>query len=187
MMIKQYQIRTKEGLLLHIRHIQDSDAPYLVDLFEHMGPESRYRRFLQPLDNPTPGLVWREAERIAKGDPTTHDGLIAFTDLPRQLDAPIAVVRYVMVEPGIAEVALSVRDDMQGQGIGTQMMQMLAVMARDAGVKKFVGTAQNANKAVWAVLEKLPFPMKRTPEGVNAELEIDLTVYKKEALKTMRA
>ena len=51
-MIKQYQIRTKEGLLLHIRHIQDSDAPYLVDLFEHMGPESRYRRFLQPLDNP---------------------------------------------------------------------------------------------------------------------------------------
>jgi len=105
--------------------------------------------------------------------------------LPEQLDAPVAVVRYVLVEPGSAEVALSVRDDMQGQGVGSQLMQMLAVMARDAGLKKFVGTAQNANGSVWAVLEKLPFPMVRMPEGINSNLEIDLTVYKKEAKKTI--
>lgn len=184
--MKQYQIRTKTGILLYLRHIQKGDAPYLVDLFEHMGPESRYRRFLQSLDNPKPGLVWREAERIVKGDPATHDGLIAFADLPQQLDAPVAVVRYVMVEPGVAEVALSVRDDMQGKGIGTQMLQLLTVRAREAGVKKLVATAQNENEAVWKVLGKLPFPMKRMPEGTCSSLEIDLTVYKEEVLKPMQ-
>jgi len=184
--MKQYQIRTKSDYLLHIRHLQEGDAPYLVDLFEHMGPESRYRRFLQSLDNPKPGLVWREAERIAQADSATHDGLIAFADLPHQLDAPVAVVRYVMVEPGVAEIALSVRDDMQGQGIGTQMLQMLTIHARDAGVKTLVATAQNENEAIWTVLEKLPFPMVRKPEGVCSNLEIDLAVYKEEALKTVQ-
>jgi len=183
--MKQYQIRTKTGTLLHIRHIQEGDAPYLVDLFEHMGSESRYRRFLQSLDNPNPGMVWQEAERIARGDPATHDGLITFADLPQQLDAPVAAARYVVIEPGVAEVALSVRDDMQGKGIGTQMLQMLTFIARDAGVKKLVGMAQNENEAVWNVLEKLPFPMRRTPEGTYSSLEVDLTVYKKEALKTV--
>ncbi|KAA3664658.1 MAG: N-acetyltransferase [Chloroflexi bacterium] len=184
--MKQYQIRTKSGFLLYIRHLKEGDAPYLVDLFEHMGPESRYRRFLQSLDNPNMNLVWREAERIAHGDPKTHDGLIAFADLPYQLDAPVAVVRYVMVESGVAEVALSVRDDMQGQGIGTQMLQMLTTIARDNGVRKLVATAQNENEAIWTVLERLPFPMVRAPEGVCSNLEIDLTIYKEEALKTVQ-
>lgn len=184
--MKQYQIHTKSGILLYIRHLQEGDAPYLVDLFEHMSSESRYRRFLQSLDNPKPGLVWREAERIVHGNSDTHDGLIAFADLPEQMDAPVAVVRYVLMEPGVAELALSVRDDMQGQGIGTQMLQILTSIARESGVRKLVATAQNENGAIWTVLERLPFPMVRTPEGVCSNLEVDLTVYKEEVLKTMQ-
>ena len=183
--MKQYQIQTKNGTMLYIRHLDEGDAPYLVDLFEHMSSESRYRRFLQSLDNPKPNLVWREAERIVQGDPKTHDGIIAFADLPDQIDAPVAVVRYVMMEPGVAEIALSVRDDMQGQGIGTQMLQILTVSARESGVKTLVATAQNENEAIWTVLERLPFPMQRKPEGIYSGLEIDLTSYKEEAMRTI--
>jgi RimJ/RimL family protein N-acetyltransferase len=184
-MMKQYVIQTKNRELLHVRHLQTGDAPYLVDLFEHMSAESRYRRFLQPLDNPKPGMVWREAERIALGTPPDQDGLIAFADMPNQLDAPVAVARYVVMEPGVAEVAISMRDDMQGQGVGSQLLPLLTLCARDAGIKKLVATAQNENEGIWTLLERLPFPIIRTPEGTYSNVEIDLTVFKKEVLKTI--
>ncbi|MCP5097242.1 MAG: GNAT family N-acetyltransferase [Chloroflexi bacterium] len=183
--MKQYVIQTKNQELLHVRHLQTGDAPYLINLFDHMSPESRYRRFLQSMDNPNPGLVRREAERIAHAIPPGQDGLIAFADLPNQIDAPVAVARYVMMEPGVAEIAISVRDDMQGLGIGSQLMQMLTACARDAGIMKLVATAQNENEGIWMILERLPFPMERNPEGTCSNVEIDLSACKKEALKTI--
>ena len=64
--------------------------------------------------------------------------------------------------------------------------QMLTMQAREAGIKTLVATVQNANEAIWTVLERLPFPIVRTPEGAYSHLVIDLTEYKVEALKTMQ-
>lgn len=41
------------------------DAPYLVDLFEHMSSESRYNRFMQAIDHIDIDRIWSEAEHIA--------------------------------------------------------------------------------------------------------------------------
>lgn len=177
-MTNMITIKAKDGTAVRIRPINENDAPHFVEIFEHMSSESRYRRFLQSLDNPSETLVWREAERIAHMDPRQQEGLIAFVDLPGRDNVPAGVARYVALEPGIAEVAVSVRDDMQGKGIGTRLLQLLSEQASESGIRKLVGTAQNGNEALWRVLDKLSFPLHRTPDGTYSEIEIDLTRQK---------
>jgi len=173
-LIVSYSLATKMGFMIQVRRIQPDDVPYLVDIFEHMSSESRYRRFHQSVDHVSPSRVWTEAERIAQADPKTSDGLIAFADLPDEPDAPVAAARYVRLEPHVAEVAISVRDDLQNIGIGSQLLQLLAQEAKAAGIQKLVGTVQNNNEPMWRILEHLAFAVTRTPHGAVSEIEIDL-------------
>lgn len=168
----------RNGTQLRVRHLEYNDAPYLVDLFEHLGPDSRYQRFLQSLDHPSAVRVWQEAEKIAQAARPFNDGLIAFADLPGEPEAPVGVARYMQVDPGVAEVAMSVRDDMQGQGVGTYLFRLLVEEARQQGVRKLVGTVRNDNKAMWIVFDRIPYPLTRHLTGTESEVEIDLTKRK---------
>lgn len=75
----------KDNIPVWVRLLRQKDAAYLVDLFEHMGPESRYRRFHQPTDNVTAEQVWAEVEKIVTAVPDEQIGLIAFSELPGKL------------------------------------------------------------------------------------------------------
>ena len=172
-----YSFETKSGHEVRIRPIEPNDTPLLVDIFEHMSPESRYRRFLQTLDHISDTMIWREAERITHHDPETSQGLIAFMDMGDDIDVPIAAGRYVRFPQDhlVAETAVSVRDDLQGQGLGTYLLQLVAEEAREAGVIQLVATIQNENKAIWGALKHLPYPINKKTEGSFTDVYVDLT------------
>lgn len=172
--IKTMQFETKTGKQVIARPLTPDDAPYLVDIFEHMSPESRYRRFHQALDNPNPKQVWEEAEKIAQMEIEQQGGFIAFWQRPFLPDVPIGAVRFVRLDDETAEMAMSIRDDMQGQGIGTWLLELAIEKADAVGVQKLVGSALNDNKALWRVLDKLGFPYRRLPDGVISEIEVDV-------------
>jgi len=46
--------------------------------------------------------------------------------------------RYVVMQPGKAELAFAVIDQYQGQGLGAALMHHLAAMAREAGLKELI-------------------------------------------------
>ena len=165
---------TKTGITVRVRYLEPEDVPLLVDIFEHMGDESRYRRFNQPLERVTTERVWTEAENIAQAVMTNSRGLIAFADLADQPNAPVAAARYVLIGNDEAEVALSVRDDMQGQGIGKRMFQLLIEEARRAGLQRLVGSVQNENAAVWGLLRHVNLPIEHIPDGAVTEIVIQL-------------
>lgn len=150
------------------------DAPYLVDLFEHMGVDSRYRRFNQALERVEVERIWTEAEFIAQGVAANSYGLLAFADLEERRDVPVAGARFVKLNRTQAEVAISVRDDMQGAGIGTWLMKQLVEEAKKQGVKTFIGNVQNDNQPAWTILKKLGFEMSRQPEGSSTLIAIYL-------------
>ena len=163
---------TKDGLAVRVRPLLPSDAPYLVDIFEHMSADSRYSRFHQSLDSVSPERARQEAENIAHTE--AQVGFIAFADLPDQLDAPIGAARYVEIGDGAAEAAVSVRDDRQGQGVGTRLMFLLVEEAQARGIHKLTATIQSANKAIIHLLNRLPYPHTRTAVGPDIELTLDL-------------
>ncbi len=177
-MIQQQQITTfhsNAGHLIHVRRLQSDDAPFLVDIFEHMTSESRYRRYHQTLDHVSNNRIQQEALQIAQADPGKNRCLIAFTDLPGRAVVPIGAVRFVQTSPQEAEVAISIRDDFQNMGIGTQLMLLLAEEARDMGFRRLTADILNDNLAIWRVFNSLPYPVLRSPEGANSNLVITLS------------
>lgn len=166
---------SRAGHLVHVRTMRFDDAPLLVNIFEHMTAESRYRRFHQTLDHVEPSRVQQEAINIAQAGSGSGWGLIAFTDLPDRQNVPIGAVRFVRTVPNEAEVAISLRDDFQNEGIGTQLMHILADSARKMGVKQLVADIQNDNPAIWHVFKSLPYHVLRQPEGLNSNVVISLT------------
>lgn len=164
--------KTKTGIIVHARPLQAEDAPYLVDLFENMGPESRYNRFMQAVDHVGIDRVWHEAEQVAHQTNDRSFGLVAFADLPQRHNTPIAAARYVSISSTQAELAVSVRDDMQHMGIGTWLMEHLMAIAVEHGIEQLVGTIQNGNTAMWALLKKIGCRLESQPEGSYSQVTI---------------
>lgn len=167
-------LQTRTGLTIHVRPLMALDAPYLVDLFENMGSDSRYNRFLQPVDHVGMERVWEEAENIAQKTVSASYGVVAFADLPARDDAPVAAARYVMVSSGQAEIGVSVRDDMQNKGIGTALLRLLIDNAARSGVVQLIGTVQNSNTAMWSMLSKLGYRLERQSEGSYYQITINI-------------
>jgi acetyltransferase len=173
-MLGWYSFRADNGLEVRVRRECPEDALYLVDIFEHMSPDSRYQRFREALVHPDPEFVWQEARRMAQLDEPEGAAWIAFADLPGRPDAPIAGARYVMVEEGVAELGVAVRDDLQHLGIGSHLLVYVLDQAKAAGLEKVVATFQTGNRAVWQMLQYSPYHVTWDTRGVETDVVIHL-------------
>jgi acetyltransferase len=162
--------RNSKGTEIRVRQLLSEDAPYLVDLFEHMSAESRYRRFMEPVDQVTIERMWTEAENIAQGVTGETYGLVAFADTAERPEAPVAAIRYVKLTTAQAEMAVSVRDDFQNTGIGTHLLRLLIAHAAEQGIKQLVGIILNDNVAMWKLLRNLGHRLERYPEGSYSQI-----------------
>lgn len=162
------------GEIVRFRPLMPDDAPFLVEIFERMSFQSRYRRFNQTLDQPDLERVWSEAEQIAHAVALNSRGIIAFTDTPERRDIPVGASRFVRTAADEAELAVSVRDDYQSQGIGRQLVQLLIDEARREGIHRLTGLIQNDNDSVWAMLKRIPVALHRTTEGGFSQVFLDL-------------
>jgi len=170
-----YTFYANDGRQILVRPLAADDTALLVDLFDHMSPESRYRRFHQSLDHVPESRIWQEAAQITHFDPAKSFAYIAFFSSPDKGLIPISVARYVDSGPGEGEVAISVRDDFQNLGIGKKLMRLLAYQAEIKGYRRLVASIQNDNIAIWRVFQHLPYHIFRSPDGSYANIIIVLT------------
>lgn len=170
-----YTFLSKNDMVVRVRPLRPEDAPYLVDLFENMSQDSRYSRFLQTLENIDMERVWSTAEQIAQGVAVNSHGLLAFCDTAGRPDVPVAAARYVRLDSGQAEIGISVRDDMQGIGIGSRLLALLIEDGRAEGTQQMVAVIQNNNIVVWRLLRGLGYPMVCRQEGNTTEVTLDVS------------
>ena len=169
-----HRFRAENDLVICVRLLRQDDADHLVNLFKHLGPESRYRRFNIPLPDPDPELVRREAQAMADAALARGHGWLAFANLPDQPDACVAGIRYLRTAGDVAEVSLVVRDDVQGIGIGTELLRIVGRHAYREGVRKLVGYVQSDNRPLWRSLRNLGAPLEREFQGAESYVEVDL-------------
>lgn len=177
-----HQFTTRDGLAVRVRPEQAGDAAHLVDLFGHLSADSRFLRFSKSMADPNPELVRREAERLARLGPPEEMAWLAFADLPDQPDAAVAAVRFVMVQSGVAELAITVRDDVQRRGIGAALLIFACQQARALGVQRLVAVFRSENKAIWSLVRHSPYPTRTVLDGPEVSAEIDLTAGTGETL-----
>jgi GNAT superfamily N-acetyltransferase len=168
-------LETASGLALRVRPEQAGDGPTLVALFSALSPSSRFLRFSKVMDEPDPQRVRQEAERLARLGPPTDMAWLAFADLLEMNGAPAAAVRYVRTEPGEAELAVAVRDDVQRQGIGTALLLFTCTQAQQDGIERLTATFRSENRGVWSLLKRSPFPVSWTIDGPEISAVVDLT------------
>ena len=82
--------------------------------------------------------------------------------------------RYIVFEPGRAEMAFVVIDAWQGRGIGSILMRHLAKIANDAGLQELTAEVLPENAAMRKVFEKFGFKpaAHRDPQTIHLVLKL---------------
>lgn len=136
------------GRRVTIRPIQTDDGPRLSLAYEHLSPQTKYRRFLAV----KPRLTEGDVRYLTGADGNDHVALVATPeDDPKLI---IAVARFVRLseDPGAAELAIVVGDPYQGEGLGTELLGRLADAAMARGIGRLKATVLADNVPVHRLL-----------------------------------
>ncbi|MFH8752503.1 GNAT family N-acetyltransferase [Streptomyces rimosus] len=165
----------RDGGTARIRPIAPDDAERLVSFYEQVSDESKYYRFFAPY----PRLSDRDVHRFTHHDYVDRVGLAATVG-----GEFIATVRYDRIdergrpakEPGAdqAEVAFLVQDAHQGRGVASALLEHIAAVARERGIRRFAAEVLPANTKMIKVFTDAGYTQQRTFEDGVVRLEFDL-------------
>lgn len=143
------RVRIRDGSEVDLRPIDPSDKDLLREGFERLSLESRYERFLSPLDHLSPAVL----RYFTEVDHHDHEALVALDPASGRM---VGVARYVREErPEVAEAAITVADDWQGRGLGTLLLDELAERAREEGIERFSAYVLARNEDMIGMLFRL--------------------------------
>lgn len=165
MITSVHHLTTKSGLEVRVRVLTPTDTACLVELYDHLSPESRASRFHPSDVQVDRGTVWEQAAHITALQLPDGFGLIAFADLPNEPNATVGAVRYRLSPPDEAEVSITIRDDMQSQGVGTQLVFLIREYARQHGIRKLFGLTSSKSRFMQQLLKRQDLPLKIVPQG----------------------
>jgi len=146
------QDQLRDGRPVNIRALRPDDRADMLAAIGRTSVQSLQRRFFVPKK----GFSEREMAFFLDIDFESHVALVAQLDEDRR-PAIVGGGRYIVTQPGQAEIAFIVVDAYQGQGIGTMLMRHLAVLARDAGLKELVAEVLPENAAMLKLFKKFGF------------------------------
>jgi len=143
--------RLRDGRFIHIRALKPDDEADMLVAVHRTHAESLRRRFFAVRRE----FTKKEIDFFLHVDFVYHVALVATLDSdPHQI---IGGCRYIMTEPGSAEVAFVVVDAFQGQGIGAMLTRHLVGIARAAGLKELTAEVLAENIAMHKVLGQFGF------------------------------
>jgi GNAT superfamily N-acetyltransferase len=123
----------RNGRRVEIRSLRPDDRAELVAAIGRTSAQSLFRRFFAAKR----GFTEREIAFFLNVDFVSHVALVAVVEEGGR-PAIVGGGRYIILQPGKAEVAFAVVDQYQGQGIGAALMQNLAAIARESGLKELI-------------------------------------------------
>ncbi|MGR6973268.1 bifunctional acetate--CoA ligase family protein/GNAT family N-acetyltransferase [Streptomyces cynarae] len=164
----------RDGGTARIRPITVDDAERLVSFYEQVSDESKYYRFFAPY----PRLSAKDVHRFTHHDFVDRVGLAATVG-----GEFIATVRYDRIgTDGLpasapadeAEVAFLVQDAHQGRGVASALLEHIAAVARERGIRRFAAEVLPANTRMIKVFTDAGYQQKRSFEDGVVRLEFDL-------------
>jgi len=144
--------RLRNGRQIEIRALEPGDRQALLAAADRTSDRSLYRRFFGVVDVVALIALAHESGRevIAGGG------------------------RYIVVRPGTAELAFTVVDEFQGQGIASALLRHLITLARAAGLRQFIAEVLPENLAMLQVFERSGLELKRQRESDVVHLTLQL-------------
>ena len=134
-----------------VRRVHLPDAQAMKEFVLRLSGASRRNRFHAVVNDVSPTLL----RRLVDGDGHRHVAWVACVWGPNGEEIVGEAVWY-LVEPDqrTGELAISVRDDWQGQGVADELMRTLIASARDAELLELYGDVLDANARMLAFMRR---------------------------------
>ena len=163
----------RNGTPVTIRVMRPDDKDRLVAAFAKLDPQSVYVRFFSFRKE----LPEKALNRIEQIDFVRLLGLVATVGSGDD-EVVIGSSTYVadVAADGVraAEVAFTVEEDYQGQGLAGRLFEAAAAIARRHGIGRFTADVLSDNAPMLRVFERSGLPMRRRREGGVIHLELEL-------------
>jgi GNAT superfamily N-acetyltransferase len=138
----------RDGRTVTVRSIVPGDADLLVEFHGRLSPRTRELRF----HGPKPRLLPREAQYLARDDPVHNVALVA-TVVEGSQERIVADGR-IEKEGVSGDVALVVRDDHQGAGLGRILLDRLLEAAPRLGLQQLSFLVLPQNRVMMHLAEQ---------------------------------
>ena len=163
------QEHLRDGGLVKIRALRPDDEADMLAALAQTSAQSLQRRFFVMKRH----FSDKERAFFMDIDFKDHVALVARAEQAGG-DILVGGSRYIVFEPGRAEMAFMVVDAWQGRGIGSILMRHLVKIASEAGLKELTAEILPENAAMLKVFRKFGFkPAARLdPQTVHLALSL---------------
>jgi RimJ/RimL family protein N-acetyltransferase len=159
----------RNGRRIEIRALRPDDETQMLAAVSRTSPQSLYRRFF----GVKKGFSESEKTFFLNVDFVDHAALVATIEQNGRTEI-VGGARYVVVQRGIAEVAFTVIDEFQGQGVGSALLRHLILLAAGASLKQLAADVLPENTAMISIFKKCgrPATITRAKGAVRVVLDI---------------
>jgi acetyltransferase len=146
-------VRLQGGRRVLIRPVLPQDEDITSAFFGSLPARARYDRFMAPMPNLPPELI----RRFTHIDYASHLALVAEVFAGGR-ETVVAEARYARnADPSVAEFAVAVAEDWQGQGLASLLLSKLLCRAAGAGIRLVVGETLATNERMLHLARKAGF------------------------------
>jgi len=168
-----HRITLRNGTPVLIRVARPEDRDKIVAAFNALEPDSVYTRFFSARKE----LTGAELDRLSASDFVNFVGLLALVNSGSE-GAVIGGATYIALPSSggtrSAEVAFTIEEDYQGQGLASQLMALLTAIAREHGFHRFEADVLAGNAPMLKVFERSGLPLAKTRDGGVTHAVMDL-------------
>lgn len=144
----------RDGTLLTLRPVVPEDQAEVARAIAHLSPETRMRRFLSTVVEPSESVL----RYLTCVDQKNHVAIAATVPSPDlKEEHGVGIARFVRLkdDPEAAEAAITVVDEWQHRGVGRELLTALAQVAWSRGVRRFRAEVLASNEPIRAILEQV--------------------------------
>jgi RimJ/RimL family protein N-acetyltransferase len=158
---------TKTGLRIFLRPVKISDEPLLKEFFYSLSDKSLYRRFASARRD----MPHSRLQEFVSVD-FSHDMVIVALLSHDERETVIGLAQYSINDRDHnAELALVVRDDYQGQGVGKVLHSYMSYLAKRSGLVGFTAEVLEDNLPALGLIKKMGFRIADIDGGAQQMIQ----------------
>ena len=162
----------RDGTQIFFRPVKPTDEPALSEMLYSLSDQSvRSRYFTHTVLFPH-----KDVQRLTNID--YHNDLAIVGVVPGPGGEDIVAIGQYFLDPKTqaAEVAFIVQDEWQQRGMGTFLLDYLAQIARQRGLRRFYAKVLPMNRAMLSVFHNSGYKVNTEFDGEAYSIEFDLTL-----------
>jgi len=135
----------REGLRVVIRSLMPEDRDDVEHGFGELSERTKNLRFMTGKDHLSKSTLDSLVDQV---DQVDHVAVAMWWERTSQADVLLGEGRFIRLadDPDCADVAVTMADELHGQGGGTLLMRALTLRAREAGVHRFIAAMSPDNE-----------------------------------------